>query len=173
MKSSFILAVCMCLSGNLGRMTYEWLKGKGRVDTGNKAVLSALVISMSLFLGSWTFMCSYDPLCIYRSSAAVVVGNVVSFAGLGLAIGGLMSLKRIENVDHLVTTGLFSRIRHPMYSGFILWIVGWIVGYGALLSGALAAISVSAVLHWRGLEERALESRYGEAYSRYRERTWF
>ncbi len=37
----------------------------------------------------------------------------------------MIQLKGLENINHLVTTGLFSKIRHPMYDGFILWILGW------------------------------------------------
>ena len=54
--------------------------------------------------------------------------------GLGLALGGLFQLKGLENIDRLVTSGLFAKIRHPMYTGFILWILGWVIRYGALAS---------------------------------------
>jgi protein-S-isoprenylcysteine O-methyltransferase Ste14 len=79
----------------------------------------------------------------------------------------------VENIDHLVTTGLFSRIRHPMYAGFILWIVGWVVRDGAVVSLAVGLVGIGNILYWRRLEERALESGYGEVYRTYRQQTWF
>ena len=82
-------------------------------------------------------------------------------------------MRGLENIDHLVTTGLFSRLRHPMYVGFILWILGWVVRYGAVVSLAAGVLCIGNILYWRQLEERALESQYGEDYRSYRRATWF
>jgi protein-S-isoprenylcysteine O-methyltransferase Ste14 len=82
-------------------------------------------------------------------------------------------LKGVENINHLVTTGLFSRIRHPMYAGFILWIFGWAIYHGALLSIIVGFMGIGNILYWRRLEEAELELRYGENYRRYRKETWF
>lgn len=94
-------------------------------------------------------------------------------AGLVLAIGGLIQLRGLENIDHLVTTGLYARLRHPMYAGFILWIVGWVVAFGALISLAVGIVSVANILFWRWLEERSLQSQHGQVYLSYYQRTWF
>jgi protein-S-isoprenylcysteine O-methyltransferase Ste14 len=59
-----------------------------------------------------------------------------------------------------------------MYAGFILWIVGWVVREGAVVSLAVAVVCIGNILCWRRLEERALESQYGEIYRTYRQRTW-
>jgi protein-S-isoprenylcysteine O-methyltransferase Ste14 len=74
---------------------------------------------------------------------------------------------------HLVTQGLYSRIRHPIYFCSTL----------ALLATALClhnlffylyVIAVVGVQLWRiRAEERVLTERFGEAYREYRERTWF
>jgi protein-S-isoprenylcysteine O-methyltransferase Ste14 len=79
----------------------------------------------------------------------------------------------VENIDHLVTSGLFSRIRHPMYTGFILWILGWVFFYGAATSLIVALVCIGNILYWRQIEEKNLVSAYGEAYLRYRMKTWF
>jgi len=92
---------------------------------------------------------------------------------LVLAVGGLVQLRGVEHIDHLVTTGLFSRIRHPMYAGFVLWIVGWATSYGALGSLTVGALCIGNILYWRHLEENALEAQYGERYRAYRLGTWF
>jgi methanethiol S-methyltransferase len=92
---------------------------------------------------------------------------------MGLSIGTLIQLKGVENISHLVTTGLFSRIRHPMYAGFILWILGWVIFHGALLSLFFGIVGIGNILYWRRQEERELESRYREAYREYRSGTWF
>ena len=93
--------------------------------------------------------------------------------GMALAIGAVVQLRGVENIDHLVTTGLFFRLRHPMYTGFILWILGWATYHGAFLSLVIGFVGIGNILYWRQLEEAALKSSYGEDYRVYRERTWF
>jgi protein-S-isoprenylcysteine O-methyltransferase Ste14 len=97
----------------------------------------------------------------------------VAAAGAALAIGGVLQLRGLENIDHLVTTGLYSRLRHPMYAGFVLWIGGWVVAYGAVVSACVGLAGVANILYWRHLEEGALESLFGEDYRVYRRATWF
>ena len=92
--------------------------------------------------------------------------------GVVLAVGGMWQLRGVENIDHLVTTGLFSKIRHPMYVGFALWIVGWCAFTGAVTSLLLAPFGLASVLWWRRLEESDLAERYGSVYAQYRAETW-
>ncbi len=104
---------------------------------------------------------------------------IVRWAGLGavllgivVAVGGMWQLGGVENIDHLVTTGLFSRIRHPMYVGFALWIIGWCAYTGAVTNLVLAPFGFASVLWWRQLEESELAARYGSEYAQYRAVTW-
>lgn len=65
---------------------------------------------MSTFLASWVFMCPNDPLRAYGSIAARWTGCGIALVGFCLPVGGVVRLKKVENIDHLVTTGLFA---HP------------------------------------------------------------
>ena len=85
----------------------------------------------------------------------------------------MIQLKGLENINHLVTTGLFSKIRHPMYDGFILWILGWAIYHGAVISLLVGFVGIGNILYRRRQEERELESNYVEVYLDYRKRTWF
>jgi len=118
-------------------------------------------------------MCPQDPVCLSLSPAVRGAGLALVVLGWVLALGALAQLRGVENIDHLVTTGLFSRLRHPMYTGFILWIVGWAAFHGAAVSLLPGLLGIVNVLHWRRLEEQKLESAYGEAYRAYRRSTWF
>jgi protein-S-isoprenylcysteine O-methyltransferase Ste14 len=60
-----------------------------------------------------------------------------------------------------------------MYTGFVLWIVGWVAFHGAALSLLPGLLGIANVLYWRHLEELELESTYGDAYRTYRRSTWF
>ena len=75
--------------------------------------------------------------------------------------------------DHLVTSGLYSRIRHPVY------LFGSIAGLASVLALQVwwilvIAVPLEAITIIRAIrEERVLLSVFGEEYARYRERTWF
>lgn len=173
MDHTYLIVVCLCLIGLLIRDVYELLKQAGRLDPKNKVIFAVVVVAMIALLASWPVMCPLDP---WRSAVPGFVRwtgmTMVIVAGI-LALGGLIQLRGVENIDHLVTTGLFARLRHPMYAGFILWIAGWIVHYGALASLIPAAACAGSILWWKHLEERACESMFGDSYRQYRRRTWF
>ncbi len=169
MSATFLVVAGLCLGGLATRMTYEARKRTGRVDTRSKAVFAAVFAAMVIMLGSWPALAALDPWRVAIPGAVRAAGLGLVAVALGLVFGGLAQLRGLETIDHLVTTGLYSRLRHPMYAGFVLWIVGWVVCGGALASLAVALPCIGGILSWRRAEERALEARYGEAYRRYRE----
>jgi protein-S-isoprenylcysteine O-methyltransferase Ste14 len=172
MDRVFLLIAALCLLGLATRTVYETLKKAGRVDTKNTAIFAVVALAMCVMLASWPFLCPRDPWPIALPGVARGIGLGLVIGALALAFGGLLQLRGLENIDHLVTTGLFARIRHPMYTGFILWIVGWVVRYGAVASCAVGLACIGNILYWRRLEEEALEAQYGAAYRAYRSGTW-
>ena len=173
MDSTYLLVAGLCLCCLATRTSYELLKKAGKVDAENRALFVVVFVAMCAMLISWPVMCPRDPWRIAVPSIVRWLGLGMATAALALALGGLVQLRGVENIDHLVTTGLFSRIRHPMYAGFILWIVGWVMRDGAVVSLAVGLVGIGNILYWRRLEERALASSYGEVYRTYRQRTWF
>ena len=155
------------------RTSYELLKKAGRINPKNTMVFAVILVVMCLMWATWFGMCPLDPLRIALPEGARWVGLVVLIVGLGLSIGALIQLKGVENIEHLVSAGLFSRLRHPMYAGFILWIFGWAIYNGALLSLIVGFVGICNILYWRRLEEVELELRYGENFRSYRKETWF
>jgi protein-S-isoprenylcysteine O-methyltransferase Ste14 len=74
---------------------------------------------------------------------------------------------------HLVTSGIYSKIRHPVYvfgtpavTGLLVALPGW----GALV---IAAIVVPVEILRARREEAVLEKEFESQYVTYRERTWF
>jgi protein-S-isoprenylcysteine O-methyltransferase Ste14 len=173
MDNTYLLATGLCLIGLAIRSGYEVLKKAGRVDTQSTAIFGVVFVAMCVMLASWPVMAPLDPRHIAVPGIARWIGLGMVIAALALAFGGLAQLRGLENIDHLVTTGLFSRLRHPMYTGFVLWIVGWVVRCGALAGLVVGAVCVGNILYWRRLEEVTMEAQYGEEYRSYRRRTWF
>lgn len=73
----------------------------------------------------------------------------------------------------LVTGGIYSRIRHPIYVFSALTVAGLLM-YLARPHFLLLLLVLVPVQIWRArIEEAVLEQRFGETYTRYKQRTWF
>jgi protein-S-isoprenylcysteine O-methyltransferase Ste14 len=106
-----------------------------------------------------------------------LLGVFLVVVGIGIAGKGLLDLREaLTPLPHprdgaeLVETGVFARVRHPIYGGIVIGAVGW-----SFLSGSLVALALSAVLllFFRlksGREEVWLRERY-PAYEAYARRT--
>lgn len=110
--------------------------------------------------------------------ATYCIGAAMTVAGLGFAIwaryhigrnwSGVITVKQ----DHaLVRTGPYAIVRHPIYSGLMLAIIGSALARGDL--GALLAIAVVlyAVLRRVRIEESWMSETFGQAYADYKART--
>ncbi len=107
--------------------------------------------------------------------ALTLVGVFLAIVGLGIAGKGLVDLREsLTPLPHprddaeLVETGVFGRVRHPIYGGLVIGAVGW-----SCISGSVVALALSGVLlvFFRlksGREEAWLRQRYPgyEAYAR-------
>lgn len=173
MESRYALFVLLFLTSLGIRMLYEFLKEAHKVEPDNKPVVAIVFAAMCILWISWFSLCPLDPLPFDLPAVVRFSGLALFVAGLVLAFGALISLRGVEHIDHLVTTGIFSRLRHPMYTGFILWIFGWAFYHGAILSFIVGLPLMANIFFWRKLEESRLLIQFGEAYQQYRQASWF
>lgn len=173
MKTGYFVFLGLYLLGLIIRGIYEQLKRSGRLNPRSLIILTVVFCAMFLMWASWFNMCPLDPLQISLPHTVKWIGFGIFLAGLGLSVGALIQLKGVENINHLVTTGFFSKIRHPMYTGFVLWIFGWATYHGSVVSLLAGLIAVVNIQYWMMSEEKELASNYGESYLEYRKKTWF
>ncbi len=172
METGFLIPSILFLLCLSIRSVYEILKEAHKVNMESKPIFTAVFISMCVLWASWLSLCPKDPLPLDLPGVVRWSGLVIFIAGTFLAVGALIQLRGVENIDHLVTGGLFSKIRHPMYIGFISWIVGWSIYHGAMVSLAIGVVGIVDILWWRHLEEGRLEVQFGTSYHQYRQSTW-
>lgn len=74
-------------------------------------------------------------------------------------------------VTQIVTTGVYAKVRHPIYSADV--ILAWgIFLFWPTLRVLVSVIWLTIVLvTWMKLEEKALTERFGDDYRRYKEKT--
>jgi len=172
MEESFLLFVAMFTIALSIRNVYEVLKESEKIVAGNKPAFIVVLIAMCTLWISWFRLCIVDPFMWIVPGSVRWIGLAITGVGTMLAVGALIQLRGLEGIDHLVTRGLFRRIRHPMYLGFMMWIIGWAVAHGAVGAVAPGALGVISILWWRHLEDRRLERQFGGAYREYRQTTW-
>jgi protein-S-isoprenylcysteine O-methyltransferase Ste14 len=69
--------------------------------------------------------------------------------------------------ERLLTTGLYSFTRNPMYLGHIIFLIGLTLALNSLFAGVIA-VATMFWFHLRVLQdERRLSSRFGEPYLEY------
>jgi protein-S-isoprenylcysteine O-methyltransferase Ste14 len=143
------------------------LKHKQVLKTGNLSFV-IIIINIIILWISWVLLCRFD---IYKIDPP----DIVCYTGISLAVFGiiifltvLFSIKTLESYDgDLITTGIYSIVRHPMYSGLILWLIGFPICFGSSLSMALSLLFIANILFWRHLEEKELEKSF-PAYPDYK-----
>jgi protein-S-isoprenylcysteine O-methyltransferase Ste14 len=173
MKNNYPFFFGLYVTCLLIRSSYELLKKVGKVNPRNNALFAAVFTAMCALWVSWFWMCPLDPLPVMLPDLVRWSGLALAVIGIALAVGALVQLRGLENIDRLITTGLFSRLRHPMYMGFVSWIIGWSAYHGALASFLVGLVGIGNILYWRRLEDEKLEAQYGEIYLAYRKQTWF
>lgn len=104
------------------------------------------------------------------ASLFIVAGEAFRLAGVSAA--GTVTRRRSRDVQRLVTYGIFSWMRNPLYVGNLLIWVGFVIGSGVLwfLPVALLLFAVEYTLIVR-YEEGVLESIFGAEYVAYKART--
>jgi protein-S-isoprenylcysteine O-methyltransferase Ste14 len=109
----------------------------------------------------------------------ILAGGVILLTGLallGLAsrqLGGAFTASFRPRATHLVTSGLYSRIPHPMYVFMGMALLGGVIMlHTPWLVLVWVAFTLEAAWHARR-ESKVLEGAFGEAYQEYRARTWW
>jgi len=83
-------------------------------------------------------------------------------------LGGLPEVRPDHPQDHLVTTGIRSRVRHPVYLAHLCEMIAWGVGTGLVACWVLTVIAIGTGAVMIRMEDAELEKRFGEEFRRYR-----
>ncbi|HET7613170.1 MAG TPA: isoprenylcysteine carboxylmethyltransferase family protein [Gemmatimonadaceae bacterium] len=124
-----------------------------------------------LFLGiPLVFPGSTSPFRWEVGLALIAIGEVIRLAGVAAA--GTVTRRRSRNVQRLVTYGIFSWVRNPLYIGnFLVW-MGFVTISGVLwflpIAVLLFAVEYELIVRY---EEGVLESIFGRDYLEYKNST--
>ncbi len=130
---------------------FSWAFGSGSVST-----LWGLLIGFT----------GYDLFVSIFMGVIVPISNVIVLTGMLLVIFGWKQIFRTK--DKLVTTGVYSRVRHPQYLGFLLITLGMNVLW--VTFSTLLLWPVLAFLYYRLAkeEDKQMEEKFGEEFLEYK-----
>jgi protein-S-isoprenylcysteine O-methyltransferase Ste14 len=152
-------------------------KGNVRKQTSSSRLMQALVTIAAYFLlfdrdlaiGSlgWRFVPA-APFWWILGTALVVAGILLAFWArffLGRNWSATVTIKQ----DHeLVRSGPYALVRHPIYSGLLLAMLGTALAQGEL-RGLLAVLLALLGYRWKShIEESFMQEQFGEGYTVYR-----
>jgi protein-S-isoprenylcysteine O-methyltransferase Ste14 len=132
-------------------------------------ILGIALLVVPRLAGDWL-----TPRFLPRSPAWFLLGLVLTFLGLGFSVyarvwlgrnwSGTVTLKE----DHeLIRGGPYRRVRHPIYTGILLAVLGSAFAEGQWRALVALALITAAFLHKIKVEERVLTEQFGDAYRQY------
>ena len=128
------------------------------------------IVAVSALL--WFLLAGPGPWNWQRYAGTVLVSIGIGFIAVArYQLGKSFSVK--AEAHQLVTTGLYSKIRNPIYVFGMVLITGVILVLQrpVLWLALVAALVIQSIRARR--EARVLEAAFGDAYREYRRKTWF
>jgi protein-S-isoprenylcysteine O-methyltransferase Ste14 len=105
------------------------------------------------------------------------IGLMLALIGLAGVILSRYTLGRSFSVrakaTALVTSGIYSRIRNPIYVSGMLFIGGAVLMIGRIEGLAFFLVVIPMQIIRARREAAVLEAEFGDAYREYRKQTWF
>ena len=136
--------------------------------------LAAVVLGLVLD----RFLPAYVLVMLLTFPARLVIGAILFAAGAGLAIPALLAFRAAgthiepwKPSSAVVTSGIFTWLRNPMYAGLTLFLAG--LGIVLASDWMLVTTAIFALVIHFGVvkrEERYLEAKFGDAYRSYKAR---
>ena len=172
MEKIFLIKFGICFLCYIIRTVFNILNYRKYRLVEKKAVLVIIYFVMAILWGSWFSMNFSDPYKIALTGWIRYTGLILFIIGISLFIFSQINMKGFEDRGYLVIKGIYSKLRNPLYLGFILWIIGFPIFMQSLITLVSGLMWTIYLLYWKTLEEKELDRKY-EEYGEYKKRTWF
>jgi protein-S-isoprenylcysteine O-methyltransferase Ste14 len=141
------------------------------------AEMFGLPLTMYVFMGVFGFTEIYSieflltqamgqEISFYIHHVLFPISKIIMGIGILLVIYGWKQI--FQGKGNLVTTGLYSYIRHPQYLGFLLITLGMNVQWLTIIMLALWPVLVILYKRLSKTEEKEAEEKYGDKYLHYK-----
>jgi protein-S-isoprenylcysteine O-methyltransferase Ste14 len=134
----------------------------------------AMWIAVALITAPWRRHVLYNAPWTWIPAALLFGAGFWLYAQSGKTfsakqLGGLPEVVPNHAEQRLVTSGIRSRVRHPVYLAHLCEMLAWSFGTGLIVCYGLTAVAAVTGAFMIRMEDRELEQRFGDEYRRYRE----
>lgn len=116
-----------------------------------------------LYATPWTWV---PAVCLFALGMHLYAHAGAHFSWAQL--GGLPEVLANHREQRLVTTGIRSRVRHPVYLAHLCEMMAWSIGTGLLVCWLLTAFAVATGAVMIRMEDDELQKRFGDEFRIYR-----
>jgi protein-S-isoprenylcysteine O-methyltransferase Ste14 len=160
-----VVAIALVFPGNQGLVAERF---KLPLQPGQPHADRVVVVAL---LASYFVSVAFVPFDVFDLHLFRLPDPLISAAGLGLFLVGwlltalalranhyaaLVVRHQTERGQHVVDTGLYAVVRHPMYVGAILLFMGLPLWLGSWAGALVALVPVAILVRRIGIEERFL-----------------
>ncbi len=160
-----------------------WLLIHPRVEFWRSRPRSPYKILLPIWIGMWAAMAAittpWRSFLLYTNNWIWIPAAFLFCAGLVLyklshhhftlaQLGGLSEILPGDREQRLATTGVRAHVRHPVYLGHLCEMLAWSTGTGLAVCWALTAFAIVTGAVMMRMEDKELETRFGEGYRQYR-----
>jgi protein-S-isoprenylcysteine O-methyltransferase Ste14 len=136
-------------------------------------VWMAMWVVVALLTGPWRRFALYQTPWTWGSAVLLFAVGIFLYSRSGKnfspkQLGGLPELHGANRDQRLVTEGIRSRVRHPVYLAHLCEMIAWSVGTGLAVCWGLTALAVVTGALMIRMEDAELEKRFGDTYRTYR-----
>jgi protein-S-isoprenylcysteine O-methyltransferase Ste14 len=133
----------------------------------------AMWVVVALVTWPWRGILLYRADWAWLAAALLFVCGLLVYSRSGKnfsaqQLGGLPEVLGGNREQRLVTNGIRSRVRHPMYLAHLCEMMAWSVGTALAVCWGLTAFAVVTGAVMIRMEDAELEKRFGDSYRAYR-----
>jgi protein-S-isoprenylcysteine O-methyltransferase Ste14 len=118
---------------------------------------------ISLYTSDWTWI---PAVFLFAAGFLLYAKSGSGFSAKQL--GGLPEIHAGNRDQRLITDGIRSRLRHPVYGAHLCEMLAWSIGTGLAVCWGLTAFAVVTGAIMIRMEDAELEKRFGDPYRAYR-----
>jgi len=154
--------------------TYGYIRRKVLFEINGSKVTYRNIIDLSMIISRMILPLPFIPQPRFEVSTPIFI------IGMGIYLTGiifiLLAVKEINakllygKDINLITSGIYSIVRHPIYFGDSIWPLGWSIIFGGLYPALLTPLWFIFYILTINKEENILIRKYGEEYIEYRKR---
>lgn len=141
-----------------------------RNKTFNYLTLIAVVVATATLVAQY-FAVGFPVTFSTYAGLLLVVPSLILFALARIQLGS--AFQASAAAKQLVTSGIYKKIRHPIYLFGLLFMLGLIILFQKYVLAILLVPMALMQLRRIKAEEQVLEYTFGEQYRNYKKGTWF